>query len=190
MNTIKVIVIGNSGVGKTRTIKKICNSSYDGNKTIGVDFDSKVFIYNNLSYKILFWDCAGDSRFNNIIRSYYNNTKYIAIFFDADSSSFEEDINYWRSELNHNLEINKFKIIYIGIYDYEVNDITEKYLINNKYNYILINRNNFENYQITNPLIDLFNKDHVFDSKCNINTKLLSENESKYRNCCGTCTMM
>ena len=47
MEVIKVVALGRSGLGKTHVIKKICNSLFNGDKTIGVEFESYVFDYKN-----------------------------------------------------------------------------------------------------------------------------------------------
>jgi Ras-related protein Rab-8A len=56
-----VIVIGDSGVGKTNLITRFCENRFRENyvATIGVDFKIKNFIINNKNIKMQIWDTAG-----------------------------------------------------------------------------------------------------------------------------------
>ena len=55
---IRVVVLGNSGIGKTAIIKQLCNTTYHSGKTVGVDYDIKFIQQNGHEYKIQFWDCG------------------------------------------------------------------------------------------------------------------------------------
>ena len=58
---IKIIVVGNSGVGKTSILNQYCTGNYDSNvhPTLGCDFSTKILIKNGKTLKIQFWDIAG-----------------------------------------------------------------------------------------------------------------------------------
>lgn len=58
---IKILVVGDSGVGKTSLINRYNSNLFDLNinSTIGVDFAIKNFQKNNTRYRVQFWDVAG-----------------------------------------------------------------------------------------------------------------------------------
>lgn len=58
---IKILVVGDSAVGKTSLINRYNSNLFDLNinSTIGVDFAIKNFQKNNTRYRIQFWDVAG-----------------------------------------------------------------------------------------------------------------------------------
>ncbi|KCZ74218.1 hypothetical protein H311_03302, partial [Anncaliia algerae PRA109] len=57
----KILIIGDSSVGKTSIIKKFINEKVPLSEleTIGVDFMSKQTIIDNKEIKFLIWDTAG-----------------------------------------------------------------------------------------------------------------------------------
>ena len=60
-NELKIIVVGNSGTGKTSFVNKWINNIFDENykATIVSEFSYKIFDYKDKSYKIQLWDLAG-----------------------------------------------------------------------------------------------------------------------------------
>ena len=60
-NELKIIVVGNSGAGKTSFVNKWINNTFDENykATIVSEFSYKIFDYKDKSYKIQLWDLAG-----------------------------------------------------------------------------------------------------------------------------------
>jgi Ras-related protein Rab-8A len=64
----KLIVIGDSGVGKTNIILNFSEKEFKDNyvATIGVDFKVKTLEINNKRIKMQIWDTAGQERYRNI----------------------------------------------------------------------------------------------------------------------------
>ena len=64
---IKIVVIGDSGVGKTNLIKRFISGTFDENTkaTVGVEFISKSYKTNNHIFKIELWDTAGEERYKS-----------------------------------------------------------------------------------------------------------------------------
>ena len=62
---MKVILIGNSNVGKTSIIKRYVNSEFEEQyqATIGVDFTVKSLIIENYDIKLQIWDTAGMEKY-------------------------------------------------------------------------------------------------------------------------------
>ena len=81
MDSHKITIIGDVGVGKTSILKRLVNDKYDENEltTIGIGFNA-TWINNR---KLQFWDTAGEERFRSISRLYYNGAKLIIIVFDV-----------------------------------------------------------------------------------------------------------
>jgi small GTP-binding protein len=199
---IKIIVLGNSGIGKTAFIKQICNTPFYGEKTIGVEFDCKIITYNNCEYKLQFLDCTGDNRFRNIIRPYYKLTTFVIIIFNADNLSYKSDILYWMEELNFTKEAYKYNILLIGLYTHQIylEDI-EKYIESKYMRYIFLNKkdivnNNLINNNLIQIIIEMYNC--TFRTRIENNnkyTKSLKEKDNRVcygynRNCYGYCNIM
>lgn len=116
---VKIVLIGDSGVGKTSILRRITDDDFSNNfiSTIGVDF--KIITYkikkNNKEkiLKIQFWDTAGQERFRNITNSYYRNAKIILVVFDMHNRESFENVNSWISLVKKYNNNEKIKIILI-----------------------------------------------------------------------------
>lgn len=97
----KIILIGNSGVGKTSIINRYVDEIYTENfiSTIGVDFKIKTVRFNNLTVKLQIWDTAGQERFKAITTSYYRGSHCIFIVFDVTDTQSFNDIPSWIEEI-------------------------------------------------------------------------------------------
>ena len=87
----KVIIIGDSGIGKTVLITRFCESTFKESyvATIGVDFKIKTMNIGNRRYKLQIWDTAGQERFKNITQTYYKGAAGIILTYSiVDRSSF------------------------------------------------------------------------------------------------------
>ena len=73
----KVLVIGDSSVGKTSTLLRYVDNKFNPEfqTTIGVDFKVNTFMLDGKSVKLQLWDTAGQDRFRNIVASYQNSHK-------------------------------------------------------------------------------------------------------------------
>lgn len=88
---VKVIIIGDSGVGKTNLITRFCENTFKDSyvATIGVDFKIKTLTINNRRFKLQIWDTAGQERFKNITQTYYKGAAGIILTYSiADRTSF------------------------------------------------------------------------------------------------------
>ena len=87
--TIKIILLGDSGVGKTsfllRFTDNIFHQSYG--TTIGVDFKTKEMTVANRKVALNIWDTAGQERFKSIGHAYYREADGIIILYDTTSKT-------------------------------------------------------------------------------------------------------
>ena len=70
---LRVLLIGNSSVGKTCILKRFAGDEFDPNfiTTIGVDFKIKTIEYNGKKIQMQVWDTADQERFQSITKTYY-----------------------------------------------------------------------------------------------------------------------
>ena len=92
----KVIVLGNSSVGKTSLLSRY---TWDGQNpfnishtpTIGVDFKSKIIECEGRTMKLQLWDTAGQERYRTLTDNYYNGVSGIMLVYSVtDRKSFDE----------------------------------------------------------------------------------------------------
>ena len=88
---VKMIIIGDSGVGKTNFLMQFCEGDFKGTyvATIGVDFKTKIIQVEDKKIKLQIWDTAGQERFRNITQTYYKGAAGIILMYSVtDDQSF------------------------------------------------------------------------------------------------------
>ena len=88
----KVVLIGNSGVGKTSLLLRFSDDVFNASPltTIGVDFKMKTLKVDDKVVKMQIWDTAGQERFRSISQSYFRNSHgCIAVYDITSRASFE-----------------------------------------------------------------------------------------------------
>ncbi len=102
-----MIVIGNSGVGKSTLLRRLVEGNYseDNISTIGAEFGQKVLtLRNNLRVHLQLWDTAGQDRLRIISRNYFRNPNAVLFCFDlTDLDSFLR-IREWHASVREELD--------------------------------------------------------------------------------------
>jgi len=116
----KVVLIGESGVGKTSIIARYTQNSFKSQQlpTTGANFVSKIIILEdeNESIKFELWDTAGQERYRALAKVFYKNAAVCVLVYDITrKSSFDELKNFWVNEIKENTPSDTSKNIYIII---------------------------------------------------------------------------
>lgn len=89
---VKVVLIGNTGCGKTCIVTRFVSNTYDETvkNTVGAAFNTKtVMTPSGDALKFQIWDTAGQERFKNLTKMYYQGSKAaICVFAINDPESF------------------------------------------------------------------------------------------------------
>ena len=95
--TVKIITLGESSVGKTSILAKYVEDIFDINMiaTLGVDFKRKTEKIDDKQINIKVWDTAGQECFRNIQKIYYHNTEGVLLVFDLTCRKSFEQLHYW-----------------------------------------------------------------------------------------------
>lgn len=106
----KIIVIGDSNVGKTCLTYRFCIGKFPDKTeaTIGVDFREKSVQVDSEHLKLQLWDTAGQERFRkSMVQHYYRNVHAVVFVYDMTKMSSFENMPSWIEECDrHNL--NKY----------------------------------------------------------------------------------
>ncbi len=80
---IKLLVIGNSGVGKTNMLLKFCENNFMTSHltTIGIDFKIKTITIGKEKIRLQIWDTAGQEKFKTITQTYYRGAMGIVLTY-------------------------------------------------------------------------------------------------------------
>ena len=98
----KVVIIGESGVGKTCIIERFCQNKFTQStvSTIGAaNASAKVYI-GEKAYDLDIWDTAGQELYRSLNKIFYKNAKIAILVYDiTKKASFEEMKNYWFEQI-------------------------------------------------------------------------------------------
>ena len=110
----KIVLIGDSGVGKSNIISKYLTDTFtfDSKATVGVEFGSKNLEIDR-KIKMQIWDTAGQERYKTITNAYYKGAKGALLVFDLTNKQTFESVDKWISEIKTNGD-ERIKIILVG----------------------------------------------------------------------------
>ena len=112
--TYKIIVIGDSGVGKScLTIQAIQNQFVDYRATVGFEFMSFNIRINKLLVKLQIWDTCGQEVYKSLITGLYKNSSLAIILYSVTNKNSFQHIESWLKDLRLNAAKN-VKTILVG----------------------------------------------------------------------------
>ena len=116
-DTIKAVLIGESGTGKTSIIQQYAYKIFDQDcaTSISSQYISKIITFPELkkSVRLEIWDTAGQERYRSMAKLFYKDAKIIIFVYDCTSKiSYTELINYWIPEVQNNcMKEAKFALV-------------------------------------------------------------------------------
>ena len=115
MEIFKVVLLGESGVGKTSIISQFVDQTYqeDLQTSTGGTFSSKTFIYgNNQLLKFEIWDTAGQERYRALTTIFYKEANAAILVYDITRvDSFEQLQEYWVKQIQESAPENIITVI-------------------------------------------------------------------------------
>ncbi len=98
---IKVVILGESGVGKTSIISQYINgvASPHSTPTIGASFVNKKIKVSDESYSVDIWDTAGQEVYRSLAPTYYRNASAAIITFDVTSHESFRQVSPWLAQI-------------------------------------------------------------------------------------------
>jgi small GTP-binding protein len=100
----KVVLIGDSGVGKSNIMSRYLKDEFsiETKTTVGVEFGAKKIELNGNNIKAQIWDTAGQERYKSITNAYYKGSKGALLVYDITKKESFDNIDRWISELKNN----------------------------------------------------------------------------------------
>ncbi|XP_013102707.1 ras-related protein Rab-18 [Stomoxys calcitrans] len=113
---IKLLVIGESGVGKSSLIRRFVENKFDESHdvTIGMDFKSKVMNIDGVDYKLALWDTAGAERFRSLTPSFYRKALGAILVYDIKNRESLVKLEAWFTELENYSDNPNISTIVVG----------------------------------------------------------------------------
>ena len=107
----KIIIIGDSGVGKSSILKRAVKNTFEENyqATVGFEFLLLYFTVNDFKIKLQIWDTCGQEMYRSLVQGFYRNTSLAVLVYDISNKSSYEGLDVWlkdiRSRLNEEVPI-------------------------------------------------------------------------------------
>ena len=93
----KVIIIGDSGVGKSCLMHRVTTNEFrlEHEVTVGVEFGSFVIKLDQFNFKLQIWDTAGQENFKSITRIFYKGANCVILAYDITKRDTFEHLEVW-----------------------------------------------------------------------------------------------
>ena len=102
VDSVKITLLGSSGVGKTCIIKRYTEGSFEENcqSTSGASYSQKPLVIENKPIKLDLWDTAGQEKYRSLGRHFYRDSYIVCLVYDiTNSQSFEDLKSKWYTDL-------------------------------------------------------------------------------------------
>jgi len=110
---IKLLLIGDSAVGKSCLLLRFCDDAWTPSfiTTIGIDFKIRTIELDGKRIKLQIWDTAGQERFRTITTAYYRGAMGILLVYDITSRQSFENIRGWNNNIEQHASDGVNKIL-------------------------------------------------------------------------------
>eukprot|EP00943_MAST-04B_sp_MAST-4B-sp1_P000870 g870.t1 len=102
--SFKVVICGDSGVGKTTLLDSEGTSSYSrggaSDNTVGINFRVKFYEVEGETYRVQFWDCPGAERYRNLNSRFCAGAAGAILVFDVNNRTTFENIELWCEQVD------------------------------------------------------------------------------------------
>ncbi|XP_022450234.1 ras-related protein Rab-26 isoform X6 [Delphinapterus leucas] len=98
----KVMLVGDSGVGKTCLLVRFKDGAFLAGtfiSTVGIDFRNKVLDVDGMKVKLQIWDTAGQERFRSVTHAYYRDAHALLLLYDVTNKASFDSIQAWLTEI-------------------------------------------------------------------------------------------
>ncbi|XP_077184023.1 ras-related protein Rab-37 isoform X4 [Paroedura picta] len=99
----KVMLVGDSGVGKTCFLIQFKDGAFLSGTfiaTVGIDFRNKVVTVDGVKVKLQIWDTAGQERFRSVTHAYYRDAQALLLLYDITNRMSFDNIRAWLTEIH------------------------------------------------------------------------------------------
>ncbi|XP_038640261.1 ras-related protein Rab-8B-like isoform X1 [Scyliorhinus canicula] len=109
----KLLLIGDSGVGKTCLLFRFCDDAFTTTfiSTIGIDFKIKTVEFDGKKIKLQIWDTAGHERFRTITSAYYRGAMGIMLVYDITQAKSFDNVKNWIRDIEEHASTDVERMI-------------------------------------------------------------------------------
>ncbi|XP_060932937.1 EF-hand calcium-binding domain-containing protein 4B [Limanda limanda] len=93
----KVVLVGNSSVGKTSLLQRFCDNCFNPGTcaTVGIDYSVKTISVDNSRVALQVWDTAGQERFRSITKQFFRKADGVVVMYDITAELSFTAVRHW-----------------------------------------------------------------------------------------------
>ena len=116
IKSYKVLLLGNSYVGKTCILLRFSEDSFNENYelTIGLNYRIKTLNIDNNPIKMQIWDTSGEEKFKAIARNFYRGAHGVLLVYDICEKNSFLDVRDWIEQIVENTDNDNIVMILCG----------------------------------------------------------------------------
>ena len=97
-NAIKIILVGDSGTGKTNLITVAAGFDFNSNSltTTSCSYVQKIVKIDESEYKVNLWDTIGQEKYRSLTKIFLKDSKIVIFVYDITKRESFESLNYWK----------------------------------------------------------------------------------------------
>ena len=105
-NGIKVILVGDSGTGKTNLITVAVGMEFNSNSltTTSCSYIQKKIIKDGKEYKLNLWDTIGQEKYRSLTKIFLKNSKIVIFVYDITKRETFESLSFWKKLIDEILD--------------------------------------------------------------------------------------
>ena len=193
-NNIKIILLGESGVGKTNLINVSLDREFEENSasTNYCSYLEGILDYNNKKYSYALWDTAGQEIYKSLNRIFIKESKIILFVYSINNKDSFNEMEYWINSAEEILGEDKYIRALVGnksdlyeeqiVSDDDAQKLADKYKMKMKITSALTDKAGFKLF-LKELIIDYI--ESIATEEENINIKLGNQNdEQTKKKCC------
>ena len=104
--TFKIIIVGDSGVGKSCLLKRAAQRKYTENyqATIGFEFLLMYYEVEGTKMKLQVWDTCGQEMYRSLIQGFYRNTALTVLIYAVNEQKSFDDLENWIKDIRNSTD--------------------------------------------------------------------------------------
>ncbi|KAG7496375.1 ras and EF-hand domain-containing protein-like isoform X2 [Solea senegalensis] len=93
----KVVLVGNSSVGKTSLLRSFCEGRFHPSTTatVGIDYSVKTLTLDNMQVAMQLWDTAGQERYRSITKQFFRKADGVVVLYDVTVEESFRAVRPW-----------------------------------------------------------------------------------------------
>ena len=113
---LKIILLGDVGVGKTNIISRYISGDFNQslNPTVGSSFGEKKIKKDGVTYLLKVWDTVGQERYNSITKLFVQGSHIIILVYSIDNLQSFQKLDFWLTFIRENLKDGKYILALIA----------------------------------------------------------------------------